>query len=331
MKTNIKFKNEFLIELRKEQKLSQEDLATLIDVSRQTISKWETGEKIPDLDNVNKLCQVLKVDINQLIEGIYETENKKQSETNIKNKKTNMFKKIILVIVTIYAITVVLKAVLFSYILYKNDRKHIDSFAYDYNQQTYFTDRASGEVTQVGGSRLVFYKNKIWHIVGSWGITDTYTSDTESWMYLETQEYYEHAKVKSFEDNIEKEYDDYHTGAVYTDITPFELLTSYHYKLGIIQILNPTRFYPINDEGEMVIPLDEYGSKLWIDIKTGYLTKAKLYTDEYIYSETDYMGVQVNAIEDSQVNLSEERKNEIIENSKKLEVDSSDIYYNLKK
>lgn len=331
MKTNIKFKNEFLIDLRKEQKLSQEDLASLIDVSRQTISKWETGEKIPDLDNVNKLCQVLKVDMNQLVDGIYETENKKKFETNVGNKKSTIFKKIILVIVSVYAITVVLKAGLFSYIVYKNDMKHIDSFSYDYNQQTYFKDRSTGEITGVGGSRLVAYKDKIWHIVGSWGITDSYTSDTESWMYVETQEYYEHAKVKSFEDNIEKEYDDYQTGSEHTDMTPFELLTLWNYKLGIVQILNPTRFYPINNEGKMTITLDEYGSKLWIDVKTGYLTKAKLYTDEYNYSETDYMGVQVNNIEDSQVKLSEERKNEIIENSKKLEIDSSDIYYNLRK
>ena len=40
-----------LIELRKINNMSQEDLASQIGVSRQTLSKYETGESLPDIDS----------------------------------------------------------------------------------------------------------------------------------------------------------------------------------------------------------------------------------------------------------------------------------------
>ena len=42
-----------LIELRKINNMSQEDLASQIGVSRQTLSKYETGESLPDIDKCN--------------------------------------------------------------------------------------------------------------------------------------------------------------------------------------------------------------------------------------------------------------------------------------
>ena len=40
----------FLKELRKEKNLTQEQLAETLNVSRRTISRWETGSNMPDLD-----------------------------------------------------------------------------------------------------------------------------------------------------------------------------------------------------------------------------------------------------------------------------------------
>ena len=44
---------ENLIELRKYHNYSQEELAEMIGVSRQTMSKYETGESLPDIENVD--------------------------------------------------------------------------------------------------------------------------------------------------------------------------------------------------------------------------------------------------------------------------------------
>lgn len=55
--------------LRTERKLKQEELAERLSVTRQTVSGWETGRRQPDLDMLQKLADVLEVDIHELIYG----------------------------------------------------------------------------------------------------------------------------------------------------------------------------------------------------------------------------------------------------------------------
>ena len=50
-----------MIELRKQQDLSQQDLADRLGVSRQAISRWETGAVQPLADSVKRLAQVFQV------------------------------------------------------------------------------------------------------------------------------------------------------------------------------------------------------------------------------------------------------------------------------
>lgn len=56
-----------LIELRKFHDFSQEDLAEKIGVSRQTLSKYETGESLPDIDKCKLLADVFGVTVDDLI------------------------------------------------------------------------------------------------------------------------------------------------------------------------------------------------------------------------------------------------------------------------
>ena len=56
-----------LVELRKYHALSQEELAERIGVSRQTLSKYETGESLPDIEKCKALADVFGVTIDDLI------------------------------------------------------------------------------------------------------------------------------------------------------------------------------------------------------------------------------------------------------------------------
>lgn len=49
--------------------LTQDELARRMNVTRQTVSGWETGRRQPDLDTLKKLAQVLNADIQELIYG----------------------------------------------------------------------------------------------------------------------------------------------------------------------------------------------------------------------------------------------------------------------
>lgn len=53
--------------LRKAAGLSQEQLASMIDMSRQAISKWETDQSVPDVDKVLLLCETFHISTDELL------------------------------------------------------------------------------------------------------------------------------------------------------------------------------------------------------------------------------------------------------------------------
>lgn len=55
--------------LRKQNNLSQEQLAEMLDVSRQSVSKWERDETLPDIKNLEALSQIFGVSIDALVKG----------------------------------------------------------------------------------------------------------------------------------------------------------------------------------------------------------------------------------------------------------------------
>lgn len=72
--------NEKLIELRKQKGLSQEELGYKLNVTRQTISKWELGQTTPEMDKLVELSKIFGVTIDEL------TNEEKSSEIEVKAK-----------------------------------------------------------------------------------------------------------------------------------------------------------------------------------------------------------------------------------------------------
>lgn len=56
-----------LKKLRKSKNMSQEKLALKVNVSRQSVSKWETGEAYPEMNNILELCKIFHCHINDLV------------------------------------------------------------------------------------------------------------------------------------------------------------------------------------------------------------------------------------------------------------------------
>ncbi len=57
---------EQIYKLRTEKSLSQGDLADALDVSRQSVSKWENDTAVPDLDKLIKLCDIFEISLDEL-------------------------------------------------------------------------------------------------------------------------------------------------------------------------------------------------------------------------------------------------------------------------
>lgn len=60
---------EKLYELRKEKNLSQEEVADKLNVTRQTISKWETNQSTPDFDKIVPICELFEISTEELLTG----------------------------------------------------------------------------------------------------------------------------------------------------------------------------------------------------------------------------------------------------------------------
>ena len=71
---------EKLYELRKGKNLSQEEVADKLNVTRQTISKWETNQSTPDFDKIKPLCELYEITADELLTG--EKKEKKEQPLN---------------------------------------------------------------------------------------------------------------------------------------------------------------------------------------------------------------------------------------------------------
>ena len=106
----------FILELRKDKKMTQQELANKIGVTDRAISKWENGRGMPDISLMKPLCEILDITLNELISGekIDKKEYQKKSDENIfktikyTNKKTNFFKKFLICLISVFLILILM-------------------------------------------------------------------------------------------------------------------------------------------------------------------------------------------------------------------------------
>ena len=91
---------EKIIKLRKRNAWSQEELAEKLDVTRQTVSKWELGQTTPDADKLTKMATIFNVTANDLLDENTEPAEK-ESKVNNNGRPTKI---IIIVIILIFVI-----------------------------------------------------------------------------------------------------------------------------------------------------------------------------------------------------------------------------------
>ena len=59
----------FIADCRKEKKITQEQLAEKLYITDRAVSKWERGLSLPDADKMIELCNVLGINVNELLNG----------------------------------------------------------------------------------------------------------------------------------------------------------------------------------------------------------------------------------------------------------------------
>ena len=111
-----------ILELRKKNMLSQEELAEKVGVARQTISKWELGETSPDLKQAKELAKVFKVSLDELVNN--DTKDIIIEKVSNTEKLAGLVLKILKwlgIIFIIILVVDVISLILFTYVKSNND------------------------------------------------------------------------------------------------------------------------------------------------------------------------------------------------------------------
>lgn len=103
----------FLLKLRKENNLTQKEIATLCNISAQAVSKWERGVSIPDIELLERLSVLYRISINEIISG-----EKRNIYIDIDKRRG---------IVNLTASTIVFIAYFFNFVT-----SDLDGFGYNY-------------------------------------------------------------------------------------------------------------------------------------------------------------------------------------------------------
>ena len=316
-KQEIKFKGDNLLKFRKEKGLSQEELANIIGVSRQAIYKWETGERLPDINNLNLLCKEFDKSIEDFIDGATDLLPKEKiSEENNEPKKETKKKKsiikslfnfvliIVLLVFAIYMITVIAKSLLFTNLFSKLEN-YKDVESYRYSEKSYYANFER----ETESNYIVQCKDGVQNIYGS-------SDDViyEAWYYFKTKD--EKATYGSTTDlNVEDENGNnkveyfYQEGFAYSKASPYERAYEVAKENFTLEnILNPfyvvkfdiknndiiLEIYDKDPEPQNVTYLKEVKN---IDFDSGLLTKQETYEVDKLTSRTIYHDYVFNHIE----------------------------------
>ena len=146
-----------IMNLRKKNGLSQEELAEKIGVTRQTISKWELGETSPDLKQSKKISEIFKVSLDELVSN--DIKNILIEKTSNTEKLAGLILKLIRIALIFMVVAPILYVVAF--IVFKNIREnnsgrlmevsiecvlHDEKYAYGF---IYYEE--TGQIKEAGG------------------------------------------------------------------------------------------------------------------------------------------------------------------------------------
>lgn len=115
----------FIAQRRKEQGYTQRSLSELLGISDKTVSKWETGNGLPEVSLMLPLCEALHISVNELLTGesVTDADYKEKAEENMmdliarereENKKKMMLTVVIGVIGTVSFLTILLTVVAYT-------------------------------------------------------------------------------------------------------------------------------------------------------------------------------------------------------------------------
>ena len=229
-----------IIKFRKENNYSQEELAKKLNISRQSVSKWENGDTLPSIDNLISLSGLLNISLDELITG----EPYLHFPFNF-GKPKNKIPAIILIVTLILTILFVKSQInnniemflgisfisiimMYSIILY--------AFPFDYKKYySYWTLNKKG----------ISYATPYIRTPGIKGAFDEYIMPIKAFLHLRNTKFISYSEIKSIEIIFEP-----------LPVNPDKSLAFGMYTPRFTQIMRENFFFKITSQNKDIICLD---------------------------------------------------------------------------
>lgn len=186
--------------LRKKEKITQEQFAELIGVTRQTISNWEQNITKPDIDQIKDISNMFHISIDELlgndIKNIFiEKVNKTE---NIVNKNT---KNIRILVITIYFILLISSILVTIYLLTKKDftKEYQSEFRCTSKENTYLVSVVEEDYYEQIETDKQYNEN----LVNSEYFIEISELDKSKYMYNVLEKYYAGKTLSEIFDGLE--------------------------------------------------------------------------------------------------------------------------------
>ena len=152
---------EKLVQLRKREGYTQEEVADRLEVSRQAISRWEMGTAVPDSSNLLQISKLFKVSADYLLNDDYESDDDLPKVKEVKNDNVNQIMMYLIVLEVMMLImqfmaVVILNNVFFAVLSFIPFIAAIVGFEYAYQK------KSSGATEKTKMFRKKFYKISTW-------------------------------------------------------------------------------------------------------------------------------------------------------------------------
>ncbi|MBE6113241.1 MAG: helix-turn-helix transcriptional regulator [Peptococcaceae bacterium] len=153
-----------ILMLRKKEGMSQEQLAEKLNVSRQAISRWESGSALPDANNIRQLSRVFVVSADYLLDDDMDEYEKRQPEPEVQAADSGDIGRILIYLITLevmvlliqFMSVVILQNMVFAFLSFLPFVAAIGGFEYAYQKN------AGKQTVQTNAFRRRFYKISAW-------------------------------------------------------------------------------------------------------------------------------------------------------------------------
>lgn len=153
--------SEKILGLRKSHGMSQEDLAEKLNVSRQAVSRWESGTAMPDANNILQISKLFGVTTDYLLNDDYQSDDdlpkvKEVQKGNLGQVMVYMIILEVMILLMQFMTTVILQNVFFAFLSFIPFIAVIGGFEYGYRKKSPSTDETARTF------RRKFYKISAW-------------------------------------------------------------------------------------------------------------------------------------------------------------------------